>query len=121
MSAGLALASRGVAGIAAATGLAAVVNAALLYRGLDRAMAPLPHRALARYLVTVCVASAAMGGAVWLSGRGLAHALAGHVGLGARATLALVPVAVGVVVYAGAGLALGIAEVRVMFGRGRTA
>ncbi len=119
VGAGLALASRGVAGIAAATGLAALVNAALLYRGLDRAMAPLPHRALARHLVTVGVASAAMGAAVWLSGRGLDDVLAGHAGLGARATLALVPVAVGVVVYIGTGLALGIAEVGMMVGWGR--
>ena len=108
---GAAVADRGLAWVAGATALAAAVDAALLFRGLDRALAPLPHRALAVHLLRVVIASAVMGAAAWVTRLALEGALASRA-VGSRALIALVPVVVGVAVFAVAAVALAIPEVR---------
>lgn len=87
--------------LALGTALAALVNCAILYVAFHRRIAPIAHRELVGHLARIGAAAAVMGAAVW----GAAHVLddqLGHASFLARAVGALVPVAVGAAVYAGA-------------------
>lgn len=121
LAAGLLLVERGPAGVAAATALAAVVNAAALYGALAVVGVAMPHRALVRHLARVTVAGAVMGGATWLARRALVAELGTGLttSLAARALIALVPVVIGVAVFVAAGWWLGVEEVRTICARWR--
>lgn len=113
---GLAVAHHGPGAVGAATALAASVNVAWLYAALGQALGPMPNRALARHTLRVCAAAAVMGAAVWAARAACASTWAGD-DLLARALNALVPVGVGVVVYALAGWLVGVVEIASVLGR----
>ena len=95
--------------LALGTALSMLVNCTILYIAFHRRIAPLPHGELVRYLARVIVAAAVMGGVTWAVWYGL-DTLLGRDGLAVRAALALVPVAAGAAVYAGACAVLRIEE-----------
>jgi putative peptidoglycan lipid II flippase len=94
------------AGLAAATTLSALFNAALLLRGLKATGVYVPAPGWRGFAARVCVATAAMGAAVyWLTvvvGDWTALALWSRIGALAAA------VAIGIVVYVAAGFAAGL-------------
>jgi hypothetical protein len=75
-----------------------------------------PHRALIVHLGRVSVASAVMGVAAWACHAGLAALLDPH-NLGSRFALALVPVLLGIAVYAAGARLLRIREIDVYLRR----
>ncbi len=89
--------------------VAATANFSALYIAFDRVIAKGHHLALLRYLIKIAIAAAAMGGVVWITHRQLVF-LAGGPGIGARALVALAPVAIGGVTYATGCWLLGIEE-----------
>lgn len=95
--------------LALGTALAATLNFAQLYAAFHRHVAPIRHRALVRHLVRIALASAVMGAAVWAARLGLEHVIASRA-TPARAVIVLVPVTLGVVVYALACAALRVEE-----------
>jgi putative peptidoglycan lipid II flippase len=95
--------------LALSTAIAAIANALILYVGIDRTIARLPHRALASHLLRIAIGAAGMGGVTWACAAFLDGAV-GHHGLGARAITALVPIAIGAATYAVLTLALGVRE-----------
>ncbi len=102
--------------LALGTALSALLNFAVLYVMFHRRIARLPHLAMLRYVLKICVAAAVMGGAVWLSAAALDSAL-GHRALSARLLDAIVPVIIGAVVYAAACMVLGVEELSHFTGR----
>jgi putative peptidoglycan lipid II flippase len=102
--------------LALGTALSAILNVTVLYVMFHRRIAPIPHLALLRFLATIGVAAVAMGGAVWATSYGIFHAI-GHRTLGAQLVGALVPVAVGALVYAGACALLRVEELSHFTGR----
>jgi putative peptidoglycan lipid II flippase len=95
--------------LALGTALAATLNFAILYFSFNRRVAPIAHRRVLGHLARVALASALMGAAVFGSLEGL-RALDLGPYLGARSLRALVPVIVGIGVYALAARALHIEE-----------
>jgi putative peptidoglycan lipid II flippase len=115
-AAGALVADRGPGAVAAVVAVAATLAGAILYAALGGALgARLPHRALAAHAVRIAIASAAMGGAAWATRRALEASLGAAVtGVGARAAIALAPVAVGVAVFALAAAHAGVDEARAL-------
>jgi len=97
--------------VALGTALGALVNAGLLLTVFERRVGGLRGTGLGVRLVRIVAAAAVMAGAAWLLATELAR-LVGTQGLLAQATLGLVPVVLGVVVYGGLALLLGIPEAR---------
>jgi putative peptidoglycan lipid II flippase len=95
--------------LALGTALAATLNFGILYGSFHRRIAPVPHRALLGHLARVSLAAAIMGGAAWACHLGLTGLLDPR-NLVSRFALALMPVLVGVAVYAACARALHIAE-----------
>ncbi len=106
----------GFEALAASTATAAYANAVILYLGIHRGIAALPHRALADHLVRVMLAAAIMGGVVWSVAALLEDAVGGG-SLTARAITALGPVVAGAATYAAATVALGVPEARAIVTR----
>jgi putative peptidoglycan lipid II flippase len=106
----------GFEALAASTATAAYANAAILYLGIHRGIAALPHRALADHLARVMIAAAVMGGVVWSVAAVLEDAVGGG-SLAARAITALGPVVAGAATYAAATVALGVPEARAIVRR----
>ena len=75
----------------------------------SRRVARLPHLAVLRYLLRIGVAAGIMAGAVYGSWRVLEHVF-GHASIGPQLIVALVPVVLGALVYAGACWMLRIEE-----------
>ncbi len=96
--------------LALGTALAATLNFAILYGSFHRRIAPVRHRALLGQFARVGLAAGVMGAAVWVCHAGLAAVLDEH-HLLSRFALALVPVLVGVAVYAAGARALRIREI----------
>lgn len=104
------------AGLAAATAISAVLQVAILARLLDREVKLTGKAALLTTLVKSVAASAAMAAACWGTLMWLG-AGAEDAGIGARLVNALVPLAVGVVVYGLASAALKAEELSLLAGR----
>jgi putative peptidoglycan lipid II flippase len=97
--------------LALGTAIAAILNFAVLYVSFHRRIHPLDHLALLRYLIRIGLAATVMGAAVWTTYAILVREL-GQYGLVPRLAGALVPVAVGGFVYAGACAALRVEELK---------
>lgn len=95
--------------LALGTALAATLNFGILYIAFHRRISPLPHRALLGHLGRVTLAATIMGAGVWAAHLGLAFIFDPR-NLVARLILALVPVLIGVVIYAVGAKALRITE-----------
>jgi putative peptidoglycan lipid II flippase len=95
--------------LALGTALAATLNFVILFVSFHRRIARVARRALAGHVLRVSTASAIMGAASWASHAGLAAFLDPR-NVPARFALALVPVLVGVAVYAAGARALHIPE-----------
>jgi putative peptidoglycan lipid II flippase len=92
------------------TSLAAILNVAVLYALLPRKLGAMALRPLAAYAAKLAVASAAGGGAAWL----LYRLLAGELGVSFLATAGGIVAAglIGLAVFFGGSLALGLTETR---------
>jgi putative peptidoglycan lipid II flippase len=95
--------------LALGTALAATLNFGILYGSFHRRISPVSHHALLGHLVRVSAAATIMGGAAWASHLGLT-ALLDPRNLASRFLLAMLPVVVGVAVYAACARALRIPE-----------
>jgi putative peptidoglycan lipid II flippase len=105
--------------VALGTGLGSLVNAAVLFLVFERRVGGLRGAGLGLRLVKVVVAALVMAALAGVVAGQLARLVGTH-GLLAQATVGLVPVVVGVAVYEGLALALGIPEARTilrLFGR----
>ncbi len=95
--------------LALGTALAATLNFGILYFAFHRRISPLSHRVLLTHLGRVSLAAAIMGAGVWATHFALAHIFDPR-NLVARLILALVPVLIGVIIYAACARALKITE-----------
>lgn len=87
-------------GLALATSISYTINAALLFAFLWRAIGPLYNAGLVSSILRSGAAALLMGAAAWLTSTQL-DTMLGHESTLARAVVALVPIAVGVLVYIG--------------------
>ncbi len=101
--------------VALGTGLGALVNAGVLIAVFERRVGGLRRTELAARLARIVAAAAVMAGAAWALA-GVLTAWLGTHGLLAQVTVGLVPVVMGVVVYQGLALLLGIPEARTIQG-----
>ena len=96
--------------LALGTSAAAILNFAVLYVMFARRVAPVAHGQILGCIARVVIASALMGAAVWGSHRMIASAHDGASLLGRMAD-ALIPIALGAVVYAVACKLVGLPEI----------
>jgi putative peptidoglycan lipid II flippase len=97
--------------VALGTGLGSLVNAAVLFVAFERRVGGLRGAGLGARVVRIVAASLVMAGTAGLVAYQLAR-LVGTQGPLAQATVGLVPVLLGIVVYEGLALRLGIPEAR---------
>lgn len=103
----------GYRGVAAGTMVSLLLNAAVLGVVFERDIGGLRGQGLFGFLARLALAAALMGGAVYGANTALESGL-GTASLGARLVTCLLPIVLGMGVYAGAVLALGIAEARAL-------
>lgn len=96
-------------GIALATSVSSCLNLSLLLWLLRRRVGALGLRRVGRSLARIIAATTAMAAAAWAAHRGISAFAAGE-GVGARSLGVFIPLAAGIIAYAGTALATGAPE-----------